>query len=442
MATSAVLDPAQVQLAPTSWSLPARIAFRFVAVYFTLYCLLTQIVVGLVLADYAGDIGDLSTLLPVRPIVAGVATRLFHTAYPVLPTISGSGDRIWDWTLVFCLLVFSTLATIVWSILDRRRPGYADMQKWIWLFFCICLASQMFTYGFAKIVPLQMPRPMLFQLVEPFGNMSPMGVLWSFVGASPAYECLCGCAELLGGILVLIPHTRVLGALVCLVDMTYVFTLNMTYDVPVKLLSFQLALLSAVILTPSLRRLANFFLLNRAIAPQNPVYLFRSLRANRLVAAAQVLIALWLFGTNLDVSRKYWKIYGGGQAKSVLYGIWNVERYTSDGIVVPALISDPNRPRRVLFQAADQALLLNMNDQREWLNPRIDAVKNTVTLESLSDRKVKANFSFTRPAPDRLTFDGTLNGHKVQMDLRAVDLNSIQLLSRGFHWVQEEPFNH
>ena len=52
--------------------------------------------------------------------------------------------------------------------------------------------------------------------------------------------------------------------------MTYVFTLNMTYDVPVKLLSFQLALLSVVILTPSLRRVADFFLLNRAIAPQNP----------------------------------------------------------------------------------------------------------------------------------------------------------------------------
>ena len=65
-----------------------------------------------------------------------------------------------------------------------------------------------------------------------------------------------------------------------------------------------------------------------------------------------------------------------------------------------------------------------MNDQREWLHPHIDAMKNTLTLESWSDRKVKANFSFTRPAPDRVAFDGTLNGHKVQMGLRAVDLNS------------------
>ena len=185
MSTSAVLDPAPIQLAPSPWSLRARIGFRFVAVYFTLYCLVTQIGVSLVLADYTGNIGDLSTLFPIRPIVTGVAARFFHTAYPVLPTTSGSGDKSWDWTLVFCLLVFATIATIVWSILDRRRPGYAAMQKWIWLFFRICLASQMFSYGILKIVPLQMPRPMLFQLVEPFGNMSPMGVLWSFVGASP-----------------------------------------------------------------------------------------------------------------------------------------------------------------------------------------------------------------------------------------------------------------
>ena len=49
------------------------------------------------------------------------------------------------------------------------------------------------------------------------------------------------------------------------------------------------------------------------------------------------------------------KLYEGCQAKSLLYGIWDVERYTSDGVMVPALISDLNRPRRILFQAADQA---------------------------------------------------------------------------------------
>ena len=55
-----------------------------------------------------------------------------------------------------------------------------------------------------------------------------------------SYEIFAGCAETLGGILLLTPRTTTLGALVCLADMIQVFMLNMTYDVPVKLFSFHL----------------------------------------------------------------------------------------------------------------------------------------------------------------------------------------------------------
>ena len=78
------------------------------------------------------------------------------------------------------------------------------------------LASQMLTYGDGKACSLQMPFPFLIRLLEPFGNFSPMGVLWSSVGASPAYEMFAGSAEVLAGILLIIPATATLGALVCL----------------------------------------------------------------------------------------------------------------------------------------------------------------------------------------------------------------------------------
>ncbi len=49
------------------------------------------------------------------------------------------------------------------------------------------------------------------------------------------------------------------GALVCLGDWIHVFALNVTYDVPVKPLSFHLILLSLFVLAPDLKRLADFF---------------------------------------------------------------------------------------------------------------------------------------------------------------------------------------
>src|SRR6202012_5647978 len=116
-------------------------------------------------------------------------------------------------------------------------------------------ASQLISYGLAKEFPMQMPYPGLTRLLEPFGNFSAMGVLWASIGVSPAYERFAGCAELAAGVLLLVPRTTLLGALIAALDMTQVFKLNMTYDVPVKILSFHLLLLAVFLAAPDLPRL-------------------------------------------------------------------------------------------------------------------------------------------------------------------------------------------
>ena len=113
----------------------------------------------------------------------------------------------------------------------------------------------MVSYGTAKAIPLQMPAPGLTRLLEPYGNFSPMGVLWYSIGASRPYEIFAGCAELLGGILLFVPRLALLGALVALAVSVQIFTLNMTYDVPVKLFSFHLILMSLVLIAPEVSRL-------------------------------------------------------------------------------------------------------------------------------------------------------------------------------------------
>jgi uncharacterized membrane protein YphA (DoxX/SURF4 family) len=66
------------------------------------------------------------------------------------------------------------------------------------------------------------------QLPASSGLFSTASVLWTSIGAAPAYEIVAGSAELLAGILILFPRTTTLGALVCMTDMTNVFLLNMT----------------------------------------------------------------------------------------------------------------------------------------------------------------------------------------------------------------------
>jgi hypothetical protein len=53
----------------------------------------------------------------------------------------------------------------------------------------------------------------------------------------------------------------------------------------------------------------------------------------------------------------------------------------------------------------------------------------------------KGNLTFERVAPNRLILDGDMDGHKVHMQLQRVDREKFLLVTRGFHWIQEYPFN-
>jgi hypothetical protein len=441
VSTQAVVEPLQTEVAPPRWNLAPRIAFRFCVLYFGLYCLSNQILTSLLPIPKI-NIPDPSTFPPLSTLILFAAKHVFHlTITPMFLADTGSGDRPADWVLVFCTLVFALAGTAVWSLLDHKRTSYGALHKWFWLFFRYSLATQMFVYAFAKIVPLQMPFPSLFRLLEPFGNFSPMGVLWSSIGAAPAYEIFAGSAECLGGLLLVIPCTRTLGALICLADMTQVFLLNMTYDVPVKLLSFHLILLSLLLLTPEMRRVLNFFVLNRTAEQYTPPPLFRSPRRNRIAAIVQVVFVLWFLGLSVWGARDGYKTYGAGAPKPELYGIWDVELQTVDGQPLPPLLTDTTRWRRILFDKNSLMVFQHMNDERVYYSGTIDTKTNTLKFGPRGNGPANTTLTYTRPAPDQLIIDGPMGGHKLHMELRLYDRSKFLLVNRGFHWVQQGPFN-
>ncbi len=434
-----LLDPASVWRVATAWHPGTRVAFRFFAAYFTLYVLTTQMLPGMVVLP-VGDLPNLGEHAPVRPAVSWVATHVFRVSYPLVITGSGSGDKTYDWVHAFCVLVLSVLMTAGWSALDRRREHYSRLQQWTRLFARFALGSTMVSYGMVKVIPLQMPAPGLTRLLEPFGHFSPMGVLWYSIGASRPYEIFAGCAELAGGILLFIPQTAVLGALICLADSIQIFTLNMTYDVPVKLFSFHLIVLSLFLLAPDASRLLNVLLLNRTAQPSTLVPLGRTLRARRIAVAAQVLFGAYLVGMNLNSGLEAWTRYGGGAPKSPLYGIWNIEQMSIDGQIRSPLVTDFDRFRRVIFDRPTQAAFQRMNDTFVLYGAKIDPSAKTVAL-TRGNAGSPGTFSYEQPSADVLVLNGSLDGHKMQMQARLFDRSNFLLVTRGFHWVQEYPFN-
>jgi hypothetical protein len=429
-----------IQPAIPRWNLALRIAFRFWMVYLGLYCLASEIFPGLftVAGGPTTALPDPATLWPLRPVISWTAAHIFHVNAPLsFGDNSGSCDCMFSWITTFCLLAIATVATVIWSLLDRNRENYAELHKWYWLFLRFALAGRMIAYGFAKVFVLQMRYPSLTRLVQPFGTFSPYGVLVNSVGAAPAYEIFTGCAMVAAGLLLIVPRTATLGALISLADMVLVFMLAMTYDVTAKLLAFNLILVCCFLLAPDVPRMVRFLLLRRTTSLSAEPQLFRGVRANRIALAAQIIFGLWLVVLYGLQCWGYWRTVGAGRPLPPLYGIWDVRQMSIDEQPRPPLIGDSARWRRAIFDFPDRMVFQRTNDSFVPYGASLNLPEKTLALTKKDDKNWRANFTFRQPAVDQLVLDGRMDNHQVHMELQLIDRNSFVLVSRGFHWVQE-----
>src|SRR5215470_3260707 len=208
--------PAQaVQADIVKWKPATCVAFRFCFAYLALYIFPFPFTYIPFVGTLAGKYQSLW-----NAVVVWTGKHVLHLSYDITVLPNGSGDTTWNYVQVFCFLVLAIAAGLVWSALDRRRQRYAKTYRWLRLVVRFSLGSALIGYGMFKVIPVQMPAPLLSTLLEPYGEASPMGLLWTFIGASRGYEMFTGCAELIGGLLLILPRTTALGALIGIAAMT------------------------------------------------------------------------------------------------------------------------------------------------------------------------------------------------------------------------------
>ena len=118
---------------------------------------------------------------------------------------------------------------------------------------------------------------------------------------------------------------------------------------------------------------------------------------------------------------------------------------TIDGIERAPLVTDYGRWRRVVIQTANSVSFWRMDDTQFQLPAQVDASAKTMTIAitqpPATARKTIGSFTLDQPAPDRLVFDGELNGQTIRMETHLFPREKFLLVSRGFNWIQELPFN-
>jgi uncharacterized membrane protein YphA (DoxX/SURF4 family) len=423
---------------PTApWSLPRRIGFRFVLLYLGLSYLPQpfEAIPGISTAAagyYAAR----------RAVGVWVATHLFH-AHDIATTETGSGDTAEAWSLAFCFGVVAVLGAIAWSIAAPRAKEHARLLalQRVWLRYL--LASILLSYGLSKVFRIQFQPPSFDDLLETYGESTPMHLLWTFMGASTPYTIFAGAAETVGALLLLWRRTVTLGALVLAGVMVNVVMLNLCYDVPVKLHATQLLFIALFVAAPDMGRLADVLVLGRA-ASASPM------RATGVAWAERTRLAIKLafVGTTLfaatSESVEEWRKWGAGAPKPLLTGIYDVESFLRNGTEVAPLLGDEpaekSRWRTVVFNEYPAVTFYGIGGRRRRYREEVNEATSTLSLKNKLSGEL--SFVYSRPDAEHLTLEGTIDGQVVLVHLRRRPSDaSVGLVNRGFRWVTEFPDN-
>jgi hypothetical protein len=237
-------------------------------------------------------------------------------------------------------------------------------------------------------------------------------------------------------VLLVFRRTALLGALVCIGALTNVVMLNYCYDVPVKLFSSHLLVLAIFLAAPSLRRLADAIVLNRPVpaAPEPKLVRRRWLRITALTVQWIFAIAFSVYMIN-SARETLAQYYSG---KAPLRGIWNVDQLQVDGKAG----AETFPWQRVIFDYPGTMAVQLTSHSRQRYGLALDAAKRTMALTRRDDPAWKSALTYQQPAAGRLTLEGTFDGHKIQASLHQAEVPKFRLKTRGFHWVNEYPFNY
>jgi uncharacterized membrane protein YphA (DoxX/SURF4 family) len=419
------------------WRLGTKIAFRFAFIYFLLYTLYVPF-----------------TLVPIPPlpqifatyssiwnvVIPWVSNQVLHLQHDFstdfLNTASGSKDTVTAYVQVLCYAVTAAVATIIWSLLDRQRPNYEWLHKWFMVYLRLILACTMIPYGVVKLLPSQFPPPSLSKLLQTYGDSSPMGLLWTFMGTSRSYTFFGGATEVLAGILLVIPRLATLGALVCIGVMSNVLMLNLGYDVPVKLGSIHLLLMAGLVLAPDLKRVLDFFVLNRRVEPAVARPLFRNQWLNWSAVALQVAFGVVLLSYNFYRTDQKTKQVELGR-NTPLYGIWSVDEFKVDEHVGGPPLTDQARWQRLVIDSRTDGMVEPGRGPKQHLLLHFDPLKKAFSMTSQMDPNWLAEFAYEKPQPDLLVLTGRIGGRPASATLHKEDESKFLLKSRGFHWIQD-----
>ncbi|MBL4604414.1 MAG: hypothetical protein JKY02_01745 [Flavobacteriaceae bacterium] len=420
----------------TVWSNSKKIGFRFFFSYFILFIFFNN-----------------NGAYPFFSYIEGLYNNVLYEFIPwvgkvvfgITETIrvgpNGSGDTTYDYLLMFTIAIVSVMAAIVWSLFDRNSKHYIKMYYWLTLSLRLYVGLMLISYGMVKVIQLQFSSPSMYRLTQAYGESSPMGLAWTFLGFSKGYNLFMGIAEV-AAVLLLFRRTLTFGLIITLMTTANVMAVNYFYDVPVRILSTHLVIMSAFLLARDFNKLCQFFFLKKAIiltSLQKPKF---KKGFTTFLAVSKIVLLSYSLGYGAYSTLQSKEMYRGEGSKSILAGFYEIKELTvNNEKIEQTLKSDISGWKHLMIDGKRYAQIQLSNHKSSWYKIEVDSIAEKLKLTRDTLRVYDLKYRIGEGTDFYL--DGTAGRDTISIKLkRTKDYNEKFLLTnRGFHWINEVPYN-
>jgi hypothetical protein len=405
------------------WKFTNKLIFQFLFTYIVLYILLL-----------------FSSLLLETPL-RWFAEYVLNWGADFTMESTGSGDRAFDYVRLGFNLFLTIPIVLIWSIIDLKRESYHKLFYWFQVIIRLTLIFAMLLYGFAKVFKGQFADHSLERLVQTVGHMSPMGLAWTFMGHSIFYNIFIGFIEILGGILLIFRKTVTLGSLVIIGVMSNVLMMNLTYDIPVKLVSAHLCIMALILLQVNGQRVFDFFFKNKTIEKVEYSVPLKNTNLKKIIAISKRFLVLVVIGAVIIQTLIRFKATEQLKEKSEFYGIWETQSFVKNKDILSPLLTDTYRWRYLIVDEKNKAIVKKMTDSIDRYPFEINSDLNEIIFRSTID-SISHRFLYRFINPQELVLNGTIYADSISILFKRKPKSDFRLINRKFHWVNETNYNH
>lgn len=349
---------------------------------------------------------------------------------------TGSGDTTYDYVFTLVAILCSYIIAAMILLVDKQRKNYRQFYLFTIVLARYFVAYTLIVYGLAKVFDGQFPANSYQRLDTKVGDVTPMGIVWTMMGASRPYTFVSGLLELTGGLLLLFRQTKTFGALFSMTVMINVALLNYMYDVPVKLFSTHIVLFCAFILTYDWKILFNFFIrhktekldLNRFRVKQKWIHY-----TLRVVKFALIGLIFYKMVPPLWATLDRPPVPMEGSYTVHLFEVRSVDSTLLNNV------HDSVTWSKLYIEQVGAATVKFRNDDRMYLNTSIGEQDKVIALYN-TDNKLYGKVSYQN-LNDTIVFSGKIGSNLVRIKTTKKTKDDYRLINTGFKWINEYPNN-